>query len=121
MRLPAVEQGREQALEMGVDRLEGGEQPDAAFAIEIADRPAQPVYRLLQFVDLGRVPFALAVEFGEFIGGDQIDRAEPLTLGDQSVVRSRFGRSEEHTSELQSLMRISYAVFCLKKKKTLKY
>src|SRR3546814_4630729 len=27
-------------------------------------------------------------------------------------------RSEEHTSELQSLMRISYAVFCLKKKKT---
>src|SRR3546814_3759772 len=34
--------------------------------------------------------------------------------------RCRFssaGRSEEHTSELQSLMRISYAVFCLKKKK----
>src|SRR3546814_8237079 len=31
--------------------------------------------------------------------------------------RSRTGRSEEHTSELQSLMRISYAVFCLKKKK----
>src|SRR3546814_1754832 len=29
-------------------------------------------------------------------------------------------RSEEHTSELQSLMRISYAVFCLKKKKTIK-
>src|SRR3546814_1739046 len=29
----------------------------------------------------------------------------------------RFGRSEEHTSELQSLMRISYAVFCLKQKK----
>src|SRR3546814_3400729 len=28
-----------------------------------------------------------------------------------------FGRSEEHTSELQSLVRISYAVFCLKKKK----
>src|SRR3546814_3322323 len=30
----------------------------------------------------------------------------------------RWGRSEEHTSELQSLMRISYAVFCLKKKNT---
>src|SRR3546814_5603634 len=29
----------------------------------------------------------------------------------------KAGRSEEHTSELQSLMRISYAVFCLKKKK----
>src|SRR3546814_9233739 len=32
--------------------------------------------------------------------------------------RARAWRSEEHTSELQSLMRISYAVFCLKKKKT---
>src|SRR3546814_9046939 len=31
--------------------------------------------------------------------------------------RGDVGRSEEHTSELQSLMRISYAVFCLKKKK----
>src|SRR3546814_5000772 len=31
-----------------------------------------------------------------------------------------LGRSEEHTSELQSLMRISYAVFCLKKKKSTK-
>src|SRR3546814_6455628 len=31
------------------------------------------------------------------------------------------GRSEEHTSELQSLMRISYAVFCLKKKTTNRY
>src|SRR3546814_9971065 len=30
-------------------------------------------------------------------------------------------RSEEHTSELQSLMRISYAVFCLKKKKSIRY
>src|SRR3546814_6960896 len=31
--------------------------------------------------------------------------------------RPKVARSEEHTSELQSLMRISYAVFCLKKKK----
>src|SRR3546814_9750576 len=35
----------------------------------------------------------------------------------QLVVVAAEGRSEEHTSELQSLMRISYAVFCLKKKK----
>src|SRR3546814_7125686 len=34
--------------------------------------------------------------------------------------REKFLRSEEHTSELQSLMRISYAVFCLKKKNTTK-
>src|SRR3546814_9905927 len=37
-----------------------------------------------------------------------------LTIDKEAAVR----RSEEHTSELQSLMRISYAVFCLKKKTT---
>src|SRR3546814_8103445 len=36
----------------------------------------------------------------------------------EEALAGRPGRSEEHTSELQSLMRISYAVFCLKKKKT---
>src|SRR3546814_10022414 len=36
--------------------------------------------------------------------------------GQRGVVSGADGRSEEHTSELQSLMRISYAVFCLKKK-----
>src|SRR3546814_7175895 len=40
------------------------------------------------------------------------------TAGGQPFVGAK---SEEHTSELQSLMRISYAVFCLKKKKTKKY
>src|SRR3546814_971570 len=35
------------------------------------------------------------------------------------IAQFRSVRSEEHTSELQSLMRISYAVFCLKKKKTI--
>src|SRR3546814_1281903 len=37
-----------------------------------------------------------------------------------SALGMQGSRSEEHTSELQSLMRISYAVFCLKKKKTYK-
>src|SRR3546814_1172844 len=48
----------------------------------------------------------------------------PLTLHAQSLPKPKEfyfdgdgSRSEEHTSELQSLMRISYAVFCLKKKK----
>src|SRR3546814_6960797 len=40
-------------------------------------------------------------------------RSVPSCLGSSEVLRS-----EEHTSELQSLMRISYAVFCLNKKKT---
>src|SRR3546814_6441018 len=41
-------------------------------------------------------------------------------LGLQRRIENPGLRSEEHTSELQSLMRISYAVFCLKKKKKLK-
>src|SRR3546814_4876102 len=47
-------------------------------------------------------------------------QAAPHRLSPLSPERRRGasgGRSEEHTSELQSLMRISYAVFCLKKKK----
>src|SRR3546814_4893816 len=46
---------------------------------------------------------------------------EPVAAaaGDVRRLRAEAERSEEHTSELQSLMRISYAVFCLKKKKTL--
>src|SRR3546814_21031948 len=36
--------------------------------------------------------------------------------GERQAKTAENGRSEEHTSELQSLMRISYAVFCLKKK-----
>src|SRR3546814_8651556 len=47
------------------------------------------------------------------------DGARPAHASDVAPVLriSPYGRSEEHTSELQSLMRISYAVFCLKKKK----
>src|SRR3546814_8120467 len=46
------------------------------------------------------------------------NEAKLASLHVSSDVIETFGRSEEHTSELQSLMRISYAVFCLKKKKT---
>src|SRR3546814_4083179 len=41
-----------------------------------------------------------------------------LTMRAMAMLAPPIGRSEEHTSELQSLMRISYAVFCLKKKIT---
>src|SRR3546814_3157424 len=55
------------------------------------------------------------------------DRTPVMKLHDAPRVGSQLlghrlrKRSEEHTSELQSLMRISYAVFCLKKKKTPTY
>src|SRR3546814_8897591 len=45
-----------------------------------------------------------------------LSEPEMRTGAGRSGHRSEFRRSEEHTSELQSLMRISYAVFCLKKK-----
>src|SRR3546814_5862749 len=52
---------------------------------------------------------------GAFSDAGHIRAAIPLGIvGKRTFAR---GRSEEHTSELQSLMRISYAVFCLKKKK----
>src|SRR3546814_5247486 len=57
-------------------------------------------------------------------GAGPLDRGEncrnpPCQTGDEPrPKRNRPARSEEHTSELQSLMRISYAVFCLKKKKS---
>src|SRR3546814_9206879 len=50
------------------------------------------------------------------VGGEQIDLARLVIPGrDDDIIVRRGLRSEEHTSELQSLMRISYAVFCLKK------
>src|SRR3546814_10252445 len=54
------------------------------------------------------------------VGLDQLDLtlvvgAEPADQTEPSHPSSPKARSEEHTSELQSLMRISYAVFCLKK------
>src|SRR3546814_4206539 len=60
-------------------------------------------------------------------GGDQVARVVGRDHGDAEKAargaaeapsgRQQVDKSEEHTSELQSLMRISYAVFCLKKKK----
>src|SRR3546814_10746188 len=52
-----------------------------------------------------------------------LDGVEPRILSRLAggLVADIKARSEEHTSELQSLMRISYAGFCLKKKKKIKY
>src|SRR3546814_2035366 len=49
--------------------------------------------------------------------GNDFSQKYEVPSDKKSVVDELKKRSEEHTSELQSLMRISYAVFCLKKKK----
>src|SRR3546814_6385307 len=76
--------------------------------------PYTTLFRSLD-VDLQEVGTAaggcqMGVEGGGRHGDPALDRA--LVAADMAEPRS-----EEHTSELQSLMRISYAVFCLKKKK----
>src|SRR3546814_20132997 len=69
--------------------------------------------------EVRRATFAATTAQGKFIWhvffrtGDAEDCVDDVAL----VSAPSDVRSEEHTSELQSLMRISYAVFCLKKKK----
>src|SRR3546814_2948923 len=93
---------------------------------DLADRSAQGRARDRQYDDRqgrARAQRAAARKRARRFQRQGIDRRSPPRPGGDDV-RTRAGvghqdeRSEEHTSELQSLMRISYAVFCLKKKKT---
>ena len=81
---------------MGVDLLERIEQPHPALAVEAADRAAQAQDRLGQFLFLRDVLRRLAVEFGQFLLGDQVDRPDPLALGRQAIEAALFlvGRVE---------------------------
>src|SRR3546814_4723449 len=60
--------------------------------------------------------FVLAREHGFHIDPAAVQITGNAGRGFRVAAQRAHGRSEEHTSELQSLMRISYAVFCLKKK-----
>src|SRR3546814_7857787 len=68
----------------------------------------QPLLRMRRLADLRRM----------VVGGHRGRRPAVVAARHWRMLRARL-RSEEHTSELQSLMRISYAVFCLKKKNIL--
>src|SRR3546814_5224263 len=87
--------------------------PVAGIDDQVADRP-------IRVVDQERLDMAdvlvggVDVVAGDVPGALQMRVARSLERVGIDLVA---GRSEEHTSELQSLMRISYAVFCLKKKK----
>src|SRR3546814_2348212 len=58
-----------------------------------------------------------AISVGAHPGFSATNIAASVPFANWPPMHRMFARSEEHTSELQSLMRISYAVFCLKKKK----
>src|SRR3546814_6049241 len=89
------------------DRLDGADLGKARIAHPaVGDRLARP---------------AIAIAVGNGVRAQDRPRAQPPRLGGMRDERAEIeghvlARSEEHTSELQSLMRISYAVFCLKKK-----
>src|SRR3546814_1534577 len=125
---------------IGVEQAEGlGEEPAvvavfivAAFvALRAKLLPEDAEAGVLALADLRaeRLPLAIgapdpariAAAIGSRPERDRIYAAIGLAAGDVGragdVGAGMMPRSEEHTSELQSLMRISYAVFCLKKKK----
>src|SRR3546814_10730570 len=68
----------------------------------------------------GEAAVHLDAELGQLLG-HEVGGAQLLESGLGVGVDVAAPRSEEHTSELQSLMRSSYAVFCLKKKKDIKH
>src|SRR3546814_3697398 len=80
---------------------------------EVAKLPAVGVIRVVRLEQLRRLALA---ELAEQVPGDARLAALVVLVGaiDVEELEARPLRSEEHTSELQSLMRISYAVFCLK-------
>src|SRR3546814_5826683 len=85
----------------------------------VLEHPVAAAPADVPFVTHGLAHFGGAIGLQPFahLGAESVQFAHPL--GSSSALKSTSAspRSEEHTSELQSLMRISYAVFCLKKKK----
>src|SRR3546814_4717266 len=77
----------------------------------VQGHPATAVAWLANTLGRYGIPFLK----GEIILSGSLAPLLPALPGDRFHM-TLAGRSEEHTSELQSLMRISYAVFCLKKK-----
>src|SRR3546814_7451032 len=89
-------------------------------AVEFDRRVEQPHNLLLAADGAARHPAGHDLRHRREVGNDAVARLQPAwapaEAGDH-LVEDQHDRSGEHTSELQSLMRISYAVFCLKKKK----
>src|SRR3546814_9456796 len=118
-----VQQRRRLQHPVRLPRYKAGQAVDECIAYQLRLAMSQPrkgrvrahdFVRALQYARDGG-PLAAAIGVEAYSAGEK--RAE---VGDTLAMRRlKEGRSEEHTSELQSLMRISYAVFCLKTKNEL--
>src|SRR3546814_8891638 len=85
------------------------------FAVQSIEESAWTTARRADPVSLGEM--SRAVEMPGLGKGSEMTRVAARRRPLARHLAVAFCRSEEHTSELQSLMRISYAVFCLTKKK----
>src|SRR3546814_7228029 len=102
--------GRAAAGVVGLRRREAASGLEAHHRHQVLGLGAEPGGHGLDFVDEFRGDVGVALDAGNPV-------VVELAVGRRHVGRRGSRRSEEHTSELQSIMRISYAVFCLKKKK----
>src|SRR3546814_9035256 len=109
--------GRDVALLRGIRQRRAGVVDDATVGIEHAHVHERPTVAGADLFD-----FEAHVVAPQLLLHRRAGRVEELLalgaalFGGMDAVVGVAARSEEHTSELQSLMRISYAVFCLKKK-----
>src|SRR3546814_6042914 len=118
----------EEVAYVGAEELSGIEGFDEELAEELQSRAQEALERREAsareerrglgvedaVADMPHLTEAMLVTLGK-AGIKTLDDLADLAT-DELVAKKRTERSEEHTSELQSLMRISYAVFCLKKK-----
>src|SRR3546814_5056931 len=95
-----IDSAAQAGFKMIVNNRPDGEEPDQPASAELGERAEA------QGIAYRHIP----------VSGGKYDDASIRAMGE--ALDATEGRSEEHTSELQSLMRISYAVFCLKKKTT---
>src|SRR3546814_2499619 len=102
-----------EAIDKAEDRLKFRDAMDKIGLESARSRIAHTLEEAIAALDHTGLPAIIRPSFtlGGTGGGVAYNRDEFV-----QIVTSGLERSEEHTSELQSLMRISYAVFCLKKK-----
>src|SRR3546814_10786012 len=95
-------------------QVESGSSPTVEFYLN--DAPIQSNSLFNSMFDVGQIEVLRGPQ-GTLRGRASPSGSITVTTQKPDLYESGGYRSEEHTSELQSLMRISYAVFCLKKKK----